>query len=362
VVLADEDRERLRVSDHELYLSEGPLVDSRLVRGAHLRWPSQEAPFIPFDLMIEWQPEGRRTVKAATAARVGQKMAISVMHRLESLPKILTAVDSPEINLIPASRDSMALYKQLLRDLTPPIDVAALQLLRDHCQQGRSDNCMLLAQESLRGRDTPYDPGLALESFQAACQQGRGEGCYQATKVLAASHGLPSSSETVLSLLRQGCALKHLSSCHGVAEMLLDTRSDRRTPEMIAEAKSLLSSACDGEFGESCYKLAELLFKQEGEPARGRAVGLMERSCQDGYFLACRELGDLALQGTTPDQTAALRWFTAACALDAHRGTYFVPCHSRPEQEKRQELMRAARCPIRQSPRCTSSADGETHP
>jgi TPR repeat protein len=361
VVLSDEDRKRLAVSDEQLYLSEAPLVDSRLVRGAYLRWPSQEAPFIPFDLMIEWHPEGRRVVKAATAARVGQKMAVLIAHRLDSLAIIDTAVDSPEINLIPTDQSSVEIYKQLLRDFNPPVDVAALQVLRDNCQRGQSETCMLLGQESLRGRDAPYDPGLALDSFQAACRQGRGEGCYRSVKILTGGHGLASEPTTEFSLLRQGCTLRHLPSCGALADKLLDSRSARPTPEMIEQAKSLLSSACDGRLGESCFNLAELIFKLEGDSARGRAVSLAERSCQYGYFRACHDLGDLALQGATPDRAAALRWFTAACAVNARAGTYFIPCHSTPEQWKRQELMRAAHCPIRPSRRCSPSDDGPTH-
>ncbi|HJX53025.1 MAG TPA: tetratricopeptide repeat protein [Polyangia bacterium] len=358
MVLADEDRKRLRVSDQKLYLSETPLVDSRLVRGAHLRWPSEEAPFIPFDPVIEWHPEGRRVVKQATAARVGQKMAVSIEQRLTNLPTILEPVDSPEIQLSSSDRDSLEVYKQLLRELNPPVDAAAVQVLRDNCQQGRADSCFLLGQESLRGRDAPYEPGLAFDSFQAACRQGRGEGCFQSVAVLTGGHGLPSQPATVVSLLRQGCTLRHLPSCHAVATRLLDTPSDQRKPETIEEAKSLLTSACDGRLGESCFNLAELIFKQEGDSARGRAVSLAQRSCQYGYFRACHDLGDLALQGATPDRVAALRRFTAACALDPRRGTYRIPCHPTPEDEKRQELLHAAHCPIL-PPRCSSPTDPE---
>ena len=251
------------------------------------------------------------------------------------------------------------IYKQLLRDLNPPVDVAALQILRDSCQRGQTDSCMLLGQESLRGRDAPYDPGLALDSFQAACRQGRGEGCYRSVKILTGGHGLPSDPKTEFSLLRQGCTLRDLASCGAVADRLLDSRSDRPTPEMIEEAKSLLGSACDGQIGESCFNLAKLIFKLEGESARGRAVSLTERSCQYGFFRACYDLGEFALQGATPDRAAALRWFTAACAVDPRGGTYGAPCHPTPEQWKRQELMRAAHCPIRPPRRCSSSADPE---
>ena len=358
VVLTDEDRKRLRISDQQLYLSETPLVDSRLVRGAHLRWPSEEAPFIPFDLMIEWTPEGRRVVKAVTAARVGQKVAVLIAHRLTDLLMILAPVDTPEINFSRPDPSSMEIYKQPLRDLNPPVDVAALQVLRDNCQRGHADTCMLLGQESLRGRDAPYDPGLAVTSFQAACQQGRGEGCFQWAMTLTGGHGLPSQPATILSLQRLGCTMGHLPSCHAVAKLLLKTQSDELKPEIIEEAKSLLTSACDGRLGESCDDLAMLISEQEGSSARGRAVGLAERSCQYGYFRACYNLGDIALHGETPDRDAALRWFTAACAVNARAGTYRIPCHPTPEQEKWQELMRAAHCPIL-PPRCSSSTDGE---
>jgi TPR repeat protein len=359
VVLTDEDRKRLRVSDQKLYLSEAPLLDSRLVRGAHLRWPPETNGFDPFDLMIEWHPEGRRVFKEATAARVGQKVAVSIERRLTNLPIILEPVDSPEIQLSSNDRDSLEVYKQLLRELNPPVDAAAVQFLRDNCQQGRADSCFLLGQESLRGRDAPYDPGLAFDSFQAACRQGRGEGCFQSVAVLTGGHGLPSQPATILSLLRQGCTMRHFPSCYAVAKRLLDTPSDERKPEIIEKAKSLLTSACDGHLGESCVDLAGLIIEQEGDSARGRAVSLYERSCQYGCFLACHALGDLALQGATPDRVAALRWFTAACALDPRRGTYRIPCHPTPEDEKRQELLRAAHCPILPPPQCSSSTDGE---
>lgn len=338
MALSGDEREKLAISaEQQIYLSEHPVIDSGAVQGAHVRVSRRGEP-PELSLAIEWTPEGRRAFKEVSRAHVGRKLAIMLHHRIVSMPTVMEAIDSAEILFVSSEMSPRENLAQLLRELNPPVDADALATLRRECQDGRVPACRLLATEALRGRDMPHDPELAFVLLRSACERGDGGACHEAVTV-AVDHRLSSRVADSMELLKKGCELAHLPSCHAGAMLLTEKGS-------WSQAKPLLVRCCDGKLAISCYKLAELTYRREPTGRRAKAIELMERSCQYGHAQACIDLGELALQSTTPDLQAARRWFTSGCALDPQQGTYFKPCRREAGEDSKEQLMRSARCPV----------------
>lgn len=348
-VLTEDEQQRSGASDERIYLSETPLLDSRHVKGAHMAAAS-DPQMLQQRFTIEWTSEGRSLAKQATAARVGQKIAILLHGRVASLVTVLEPVDSPEIQLSLGAPTSSEATHELLRALNPPLEPAAEQPLRAPCASGHVPACQRLAREYLRGRDLPFDPEAAFQSLKAACDHGHGESCRASLSILAA-HQLRGHEEEVTRVLRKGCDRKDLGSCHALGELLVGDRHQPR-PDTLEEGRALLRAACDGRVGPACYALAASIADTDGKGDGKTLLSLIERSCVHGYARGCRELGDLAMESTPPDRAAAIRWFTAGCRIDPESLAYWRSCTSIPGAEESEAIFRAAGCPIHHPADC----------
>jgi uncharacterized protein len=343
VPTSDGEAGRLGSSAAPLFISKKPILDIRRIRGAQVRWPGMAMPPAG-DVFLEWDVDTRKRVRETTTAYTGKKVAIFVNGKLLSVPVVTQAIDTDTVQVASTQDFSGDDLEVLLRALNPPVDAPFVASFVRRCEAGHAPTCRVLGDESLRGRDLPFDPGKAFQFLRQACEGGQLDACGKAADV-AVDLELPGAKDAALLLWEKACGGNHLGSCFRLGSELARARGPEAGTTR-AKAKPYFAKACDGGNGRACMDLARLLSRLEGKPAEKKAIVLMGRACDLRVVHACLDLAEFAWQATPPDRTATQAWFTKACAIDPRANPWVLPPDPSPVQLERMALMRAAGCTV----------------
>ena len=343
VTAPDRDAQRFGATATPLFISKKPILDIRSIRGAHVRWPGMAMPQSG-DVFIEWDADTRKRVRETTTAYTGKKVAIFVNGKLFSVPFVTQTIDTDAIQVASTKDLPGGELEALLRALNPPVDASFVEGFVRRCGEGHAPTCRVLGDESLRGRDLPFDTGKAFEYLRQACDGGQLESCGKAADVVTDLQ-LSVEKDEIFRLWEKACAGNKLDGCHRLGVELSRARG-KDADTARAKAKPYLAKACDGGNGQACMDLARLLSRLEGKPAEKRAIALMGRACDYRTVHACLELAEFAWETTPPDRIAARAWFTKACAIDPRANPWVLHKDPSPDELERGELMRAAGCTL----------------
>ena len=338
----DRDRRRMGPDAAPIYVSKKPILEIRGFRGAHVRWPGT-SPDGGGDLFLEWFPEGRKRIHALTTAYLGKKVAMFLNGKFLGAPKVIEPIDTDHVQIQRTSDLPGDEAATLLRALNPKVDTAFVEGFFKRCEEGDAPTCHLLADESLRGRDLPFDPEKAFDFLLQACDGGDVEACAKAAD-LAHDFPLRGKAGESIRLWEKACGADHLASCQRLGITL-----SRMAPAVLKNrAETYLGKACDGGRGDACMEVARLLEDRKGKSALKQILARMGQACEHQVVDACLGLGEIALQGKpldkAPDPVAAKAWFAKACALDPKARSGLLRGNTTAADRERAELMRAAGC------------------
>ena len=271
----------------------------------------------------EWNQGGKYQVKMSVKAPqqvaprlaplVKGMIAVVVDGRLLSVPHLQSAT----IMQWPvATRLTLAEAQARAAELSPALDVVALQSLEEGCLASDEALCVPLAEALLIGRDAAYDPERAVALFEAGCRLGRGVACKRAAE-------LATKQDHHEKLIESACKLHQADACVEAAQNLIEGGPE---PQAVAQGEALLTRTCDEGSGKACRELADRRSKELGDspsPAQTKSwLSLIERACSAGDSDSCFVAGGLARNGdiAPADAVAAQRWFRAGCALDPSGG------------------------------------------
>jgi len=168
-----------------------------------------------------------------------------------------------------------------------PFDASNTKTVMDRCHQGDATLCTSAGHMYRRGTaQVPRDLDKAIEYYGLACRGGDRKGC------------------------------------HALYEVGFELVHGRRTAHDPARAARAFAPGCEGSArgvysGAACQELGLLYLNGSGvarDDARG--VQLLRRGCDDSSRRACRDLGDVLLQGkhAPRDAPGALAAYVRGCS------------------------------------------------
>jgi TPR repeat protein len=158
------------------------------------------------------------------------------------------------------------------------------------CEQGNSEDCVVLGAYYVRGLGVEKNFGRAVELYGKACDAGLHVACTQRAQILIT--GTSSSSSA-------------------------DTTADTTAYD---EAFALLTSSCAAQDQLACAWLGLAYHRGRGVEADGsKAAEHYARGCEQGYSFGCIGMGKLHEQGfgVRKNRRTAKKFFAQACELGA---------------------------------------------
>lgn len=158
----------------------------------------------------------------------------------------------------------------------------------------------------------------AAQLYGKSCDRGFELGCYNLAALLAAGRGVPRDRARAAELFDRACASDFPVACYELGNLY--RAGDETSPPSPVRATEAYRRGCDGVSSGavlSCRELAGCYRDGAGVPQDGsRAIALYERACNEGYSLACDDLGDLYAQGlggARTDRDKAVTFYRRAC-------------------------------------------------
>jgi uncharacterized protein len=207
----------------------------------------------------------------------------------------------------------------------------AADFFRRACDGGNAVGCIEYADMCQGGTGVPRDEAKALQLFEKACDYGDLAGCLLASNILTSgwSPADPAKGERLLqqgirrdrdenARRRRACDAGDAVVCYELARTRVGSTPDKsgREPTYV----ELFQKGCDRGDAPSCFRVARALSSGRDVPRdMDKAMQLLRRTCDAGYWEACLYLGRMysdGSEGVPQDAAKAAELFQRSC--DGH--------------------------------------------
>lgn len=181
------------------------------------------------------------------------------------------------------------------------------------CESGSHSSCVNYAMLTLHGLAAPEKEMLPLDVLASSCRQGYARACTHLAIAKLDGWGCEPSATEAAGLFAEGCEKSDLRACTHLGVIRYES------PESAESGFALLSNSCEQGDWLACRQLASLYERDDTLPGRHlpTAISLFDRACLLGNAHSCTEAGYLLIEeneGATKNENAAVLYFEKACA------------------------------------------------